>query len=54
MELMAQFALQLIAAISKIGEQLAHLWVVNRAFLLIRQKILLADIGDIAVLTIFR
>ena len=53
MELMAQFALQLIAAISKIGEQLAHLWVVNRAFLFIRQKILLADIGDIAVLTIF-
>jgi hypothetical protein len=52
MELMAQFALQLIAAISKIGEQLAHLWVVNGAFLFIRQKILLADIGDITIVSI--
>ena len=49
---MAQFALQLIAAISKIGEQLAHLWVVNGAFLFIRQKILLADIGDITIVSI--
>lgn len=49
---MAQFALQLISAIPKIGEQLAHLWVVNRAFLFIRQKVLLADIGDITIVPI--
>ena len=50
---MPQFALQLIAAVSKITEQLAHFWMINRTFLFIRQKILLADIGHIAVVAIF-
>lgn len=50
---MTQLAFQRVAAILEFPEQLAKLWMINRAFVFVRNQVLLTDIGDVARLPVF-